>query len=378
MEPLDKDMDDLLRKSAVHYPLKAGESGWDEVSARLMQIPVVNESPKRKNYKYYLLIVLAMMLLLLLGGLFYYNGRGTFQRKNSRIDETKLQRQEIISGKETGIKKTAAPNGLKRLVQKNKYTGSLNTIQLEFTGSSFAEPKYIMNTSEVKSFPVLLQYSIPEPPLQVTPITITSKHRNNFKGLYFGLNGGPELSKVGSQTIAKAGFHAGMLLGYRISTKLSVESGIMLGKRSYYSMGKYFSMSKIASSMPAGMEIITIDGQSSQLEIPLSLKYDFIRRPQSGLFFTAGVVSHVFLQEENHYQTMLNGVPANQMGMYKEDYFSLASELQISGGYEHTIGKSSRFRIEPYKKIPMKKSGMGSMPVFSSGVNVSVMYSIGK
>ncbi|MEO5999030.1 MAG: porin family protein [Chitinophagaceae bacterium] len=424
MEPLDHDMDDLLRKAAADYPLNEGESDWDKLSARLSEIPVEPEVAQRKNFRYYFLLIFALVLFLVLGGLFYYDRhrnelmnetkytRSTsdsiqaqvFEKNSNKNDITVQSNDKIISQKSTDLVESKVP--IRRIIQSSgdkfptivKSPGSIKnspgkerppgetTDYFSFiaenksggTDKAITESAYVLKSSRVKALPVILQYAIPEPALRLTPIRIQSNHLQSQKGLYIGFNGGPELSKVGSQTIARTGYHVGVLLGYRFNTKLSVESGIMVGKKKYYSMGEFFSMSKIASTMPLGMEIVNVDGQSSQLEIPLTLKYDFLQRTQSRFFFTAGVVSYVYLQEKNHYQTKLNGVEENQMGMYKEDHFSLTSELQISGGYEHTLGKSVRFRIEPYKKIPLKKSGMGSMSVFSSGVNIALIRSFGK
>jgi hypothetical protein len=46
--------------------------------------------------------------------------------------------------------------------------------------------------------------------------------------------------------------------------------------------------------------------------------------------------------------------------------------VHLSGGYEQLLKNKSRIRLEPYIKIPLRKVGMGSVPVFSVGLNVSV------
>lgn len=126
--------------------------------------------------------------------------------------------------------------------------------------------------------------------------------------------------------------------------------------------------------MPAGMEILSIDGRNRQVEIPVLVKYNFLHHRHADFYFTGGVLSDLYLYEKNHYQTMLNGIKDNQMGLYNEHKLSLASQLRIGIGYEHLLGRSGSIRIEPYKNIPLQKMGMGSMSISSSGINVAVVH----
>ena len=193
----------------------------------------------------------------------------------------------------------------------------------------------------------------------------------NNRGLYLGLTGGPDLSIVKSQHVDKMGYNIGLLFGYRFNKKLSLESGVLWNRKKYYSDGKYFSMSKVGPMMPSSMKILAVNGQFTIFQLPLKLKYDFTFRKKSNLFISTGILSNIYLKELNNYLTEMNGVQEHHVGLYKDVSYSWASLVSINAGYEYGIGKSQIIRVGPYIEIPLKKVGMGSMPVLSTGLNVA-------
>ena len=60
-------------------------------------------------------------------------------------------------------------------------------------------------------------------------------------------------------------------------------------------------------------------------------------------------------------------------GSYKNVTKYFAATVDISAGYENKIGKFTSMRIEPYLQIPLKGIGVGSMPVMSAGLHVSII-----
>ncbi|MEO8569472.1 MAG: hypothetical protein ABI419_10055, partial [Ginsengibacter sp.] len=93
--------------------------------------------------------------------------------------------------------------------------------------------------------------------------------------IYIGIFAGPDFSKVQSGSFSHTGFDAGILLGVRVNRKISFETGFMWNKKNYNSDGKDFSMDKVGSTMPSGMVINNLKSQSSFIEIPIKIKYDF-------------------------------------------------------------------------------------------------------
>lgn len=420
MQHLDHDMDDLFRKAGENYPLRTDEDDWDKMAAKL-EFPTTEPIvPKKKQYKGGFLLGIAVWMFLTVALLLHLNtveneliagsehlsravvpsNYGTIKKQEeATISSTQpgdksslkdaissVEAKDLLHKKSLNIWKQKSAKRIDKSTKNNKHRiyNQENDFKSDNTLSYSTSPvtsnqnvlaqEYVLKNTVIKNMPLFLQYAIAEPAFHLTPLKITANNKHNKQGLYFGLTGAPEWSKVGSQTSTKIGFRGGILLGYRFHSKFSIESGVMLGKNNYYSKGSYFNMSKMASSMPAGIEILTIDGQTTNVEIPVILKYYILQRPHAELFFTGGALSNIYLREKNHYQTMLNGVKNNAMGLYPENHFSLASQLRISIGYEHTVRRLNSFRIEPYKNIPLKKTGMGSMPVYSSGVTLGLVH----
>ena len=96
----------------------------------------------------------------------------------------------------------------------------------------------------------------------------------NKRIFYLGLIAGPDLSKVHSGPF-NFGFDAGLLFGYKINSKISLETGLIKGRKNYTSDGSNFNMGKIRQSMPAGMTINDLASKSDLIEIPLKVKYNF-------------------------------------------------------------------------------------------------------
>lgn len=206
----------------------------------------------------------------------------------------------------------------------------------------------------------------------------TSDKKNNVRGFYAGLILGPQFNQVNSQGFNKVGGEAGLLFGYSFNQKFSVESGLYLSNKKYYSDGKYFNMDKIISAMPTSMKVITVISNTTLLEIPLKAKYNFSSNKNSDLFVTVGVSSYLLLREQNDYQALVNGGQENIKGDYGTMRKYFAASLSLSVGYQKSIGKGTQVRIEPYLEFPIRELGVGSMSVFSTGLHLGIAFPLRK
>ena len=124
--------------------------------------------------------------------------------------------------------------------------------------------------------------------------------------------------------------------------------------------------------MPSGMDILSLEGANHTLEIPVKIKYDFLHGDKSNFFSSAGITSYIMTHEKNDYLVTMNGVQQTMISSYKNKSRSFAATLDISAGYEHKIGRSNYFRIEPYIQIPLKGMGVGSMQMVSTGLRIGI------
>lgn len=412
MESLNHDMNDidaLLRKAAKGYPLKAGDGDWENISGKLLTTPeAVSPTKKNKRGKYFGLIIL--FFLIAGGSMFYFK----FQYDNT--DEIQIGNNGNILNKSTSPTTSESQKPVLK-ARGNDQSNHIKPLQIigekSGMGSLGKQIMFLENSKEnnsahgfIRSVDQVVTQKLTSPPSPILPgenisgfestlllprlriedtvksladtLTHSKDNKNvfanqNYKRLYFGLTGGPDFSNVKSQAVNKAGYNLGLLAGYRFNRNISVESGILWSKKKYYSDGKYFSMNKVGPSMPSNMKIVTVDGQLTLLEIPLKLKFDFAHNKKSNLFISTGISANICLRERNNYLTEMNGLQEYHIGLYKDVLYCPISLISISAGYEYGLGKSRTLRLEPYIKIPLKKVGMGSMPVFSTGINVGIL-----
>jgi len=228
-------------------------------------------------------------------------------------------------------------------------------------------------------------YGMPFPPFAKKDITLNSETAGNIaktntkkagsqKGIYAVVLGGPDWSTVKMQSTEQAGYSLGILVGYRFNNRLSIETGLLWDKKNYYSDGQYFDKSKINSIHPID-KILSVDGYCNMFEIPLNLSYYFANRNNHGFFVTTGLSSYLMKKEYYSYEASgYYGSPWTNDSTYFNSSKNLFSILQISGGYEFSIGKNTNIRIEPYVKIPLGGIGIGNMPISSMGIYFGISH----
>lgn len=200
-----------------------------------------------------------------------------------------------------------------------------------------------------------------------------TKHGNRF--FYAGIVFGPDFSLVKNQKIKHTGSTIGVLAGLQITAKLAIETGAWWDKKNYYSAGEYFNTSKIP--VPYNAKIISVDGSCNMIELPLNIRYTVLQKKKSAWFFSAGASSYLMKKEAYTYLYDRNNVQYNVSKSYKNSSKDWLSVMNISGGYQHQMGKAS-LRIEPYLKLPLKGVGIGKLPITSTGIYLSITYPLAK
>ncbi|MDQ6762088.1 MAG: hypothetical protein M3015_05615, partial [Bacteroidota bacterium] len=127
------------------------------------------------------------------------------------------------------------------------------------------------------------------------------------------------------------------------------------------------------ATMPLGMIINNLESNSSFVEIPLKIKFDFLQRKNSDFFIAGGVSAYIITKEQNIYHVTLNGDNKKVLGVYEKNNYGLPAVANLSLGYEKNIFKRVNLRIEPYLKIPLRGMGVGSLPVTSAGLQIGII-----
>jgi hypothetical protein len=197
-----------------------------------------------------------------------------------------------------------------------------------------------------------------------------------IRGLYLGLSTGPQWNQVEGQGYNKTGFNLGLIAGFSFNKKMAAESGIFYSNKKYYSDGKYFHMNKNPGT--PSMEVISLEGSSNVIEIPIKMKYDLVDKEKGELFITAGLSTYILTKENNQYYALINGTPQHPTVTYDKRKTYLAGGMNLSAGYSVHLKKKTDIRIEPYLQIPFKGTGVGSMRVTTTGLNIGITRNLNK
>ncbi len=430
MQLQDNNMDDLFRKAAADYPLRTDNDDWDSVGGKLPNGTALGEGGKAVAGKGYSRL-LWLLLLLPLGGIgvnYIYHQQqqqlkvnivnSTDQKQKQSLPnggENKVDvvanplQQRLITNDESNIKtaevqtinknnakaenadhqSTASPATATDLINSslnkenvntsNKVDNSTTELLLNSSSKPLGnnndtkkEEALIINSNKENSITSIATIAIKNTdsslPARREGNTVSSTRKQHF--FYAGVMGGVDASTVKFQPINGAGYTLGLLLGYRFSSKWSLEAGILWDKKKYYTDGEYFNTTK--ANIPAGVQIQDMNGNCNMFEIPIDVKYDFVKKGSGHFFVTAGLSSYVMKKEAYNYTAVYYGQQYNANKSYSNssrDWFSIA---QFSVGYEKQLSKKYNFRIEPYLKIPLQGLGIGSLPITSMGLNVGL------
>ena len=181
---------------------------------------------------------------------------------------------------------------------------------------------------------------------------------------------GPDVSTVKSQRASTVGYSIGVLLRYQLLGKLSVEGGVLWARKNYYTEGKYLDTSNL--KLPPWSKVKTADGYCNMFEIPINLKYDLITKKNNSLFISAGVSSYLMNHEAYDVSYQLYSQLYSKEYAYSNSSKNWFSIVNISAGYERSLGKKVTVGIAPYIKLPLGGIGNGKLPVTSKGVYLSL------
>jgi Outer membrane protein beta-barrel domain len=203
-----------------------------------------------------------------------------------------------------------------------------------------------------------------------TQVNLNSFNNSRF---YLGIAGGPLISQIKTQSLKKSGFDFGLLVGYRISKKFSLETGLLFTKQYYFSGGKYYN------TATGGNTANSMEGSRTAFEIPFKLNYYVFRNRSGGLYISGGLSSFVGVNDKIIVNVGENPQhPPQKLDYGMASYFP--SYLNIGLGYDFKSGRSTHFKIEPYLQIPLSNTAGntininagGALQVYNAGLHLII------
>lgn len=435
MQYLENDIDDLFQRAAENYALKNTEGDWESITVRINPVaikPKALPSERKKSYKKWAALLILSVALSAGGFLSQPSAnksagsitqlirekenlfnkltnktKAGIQHTLKEISTIKGQNKTTVNysqpftiysannftSKTVRLKETSFyPDGRLKKANKNELDNvhglqgiaSVKIISSEpYTDKEDAQnlPEDI-TVNEIEKISVITTSIITPVKISLVKDTNVLEHTKNIasaispqkKKFYIGFAGGADFSKVQSTPYNNIGFDIGLVAGISVNKKVSFETGIIWNKKNYRSEGAGFSMDKVKSTMPAGMVINNLESQSSLIEIPLNIQYNFIRKKNSGLFISTGISVYIMTKEKNNYNVTMNGTAERITGMYLKNNYGLPAVASISAGYAHKVSKYLELRIAPFLKIPLQGMGIGSLPITSTGLIAGIIH----
>jgi len=195
------------------------------------------------------------------------------------------------------------------------------------------------------------------------------------RSLVLGLVMGPDYSDVGGMSNDQLGNNLGISIGYYLSSRLSVNTGIQYTIKNYWTEGKYFQPGNSGPTPAyAFPRIESVNGSSNMFEIPLTLRFDFLKREKARFFVNAGFSSYL-MRKETYTFFFHNAGRAyewqNQNDEHRNYWFAVGS---LSAGFEQDLGKGFSFQMEPFLRLPLRGIGDGNIKLNSYGLLFSIRY----
>ncbi len=386
MQNIEPDMNELFRRAAENYPLKQGEDNWENILSKIPKgANTEKQFSKQRDYKKY--YALLLLLLFFLTGYFFLN--------KNKITYNKILDNDISGKKESVTKKIkhdmiSSPlfiiqNKSSLIKIKNRNRQSQVTIADTQIEKSVSKERVVVdNIGEIvpgqqagslRNYIENTNYLMNKLNVTGSSLKTEPKQENkefSFKpGLYYGVAIGSELSSVKTSGY-KTGYNLGVFAGYGFNDRFSLEMGLLFAKKYYMSQGKYFNMKEVGAAMPAGMDLMHVEGGSYIFQVPVRLRYNFLNQNNHRFFSSVGFSSYLLMAEHNKYDAMVNGVEEKMYGSYKKDRRYLAATIDFGFGYEKKLARTNTIRVEPYIQFPLKGIGVGDLPVKSAGLRVAL------
>ncbi|MEO7264354.1 MAG: outer membrane beta-barrel protein [Ferruginibacter sp.] len=399
MQNLNNDMEDILRRAADAYPLKNGEDRWDEISGKLHNTR--SKAGKKMIWKQGFIVLLFSIAFLAvnegrikehflaLGPAAQTNSfppkneiAGENANLNVDVEKAQLNKRTVIpalmanhiKGKISLVNNMAANLEIKSSVfQHQAGKISPNKTSMGNAGVDISNTEKLPGNQE--SMGESEKSNTDSKPGDYTaPIPQKPSRQQKNKGIFYGISVGMNTSEVKSGGFSKPALQAGATIGLQFNKHVAIETGLIISKRNYKSAGKYFNKKNMESSMPAGMDIMSLTGSNTFLEIPVQVSYHVPLDNRKSIYIKSGVSNYIINSENNHYKTMLNGTEGSMDASYKENKFYPAAALNVAVGLQKTISTTIGLKVEPFIQLPLKGMGIGELPIKNAGLRLVLFH----
>ena len=395
MQYLDDHMDDLFQKAAEKYPLKTNVDDFDKLLPLIAATPIAGKAVSGPMFsrKFRGLLILLFIMAGSVASYFIFNpSQKVPHNKQAATRQKTISPQAKNNSEQLPATMVSAPQEAKPVGMANKTflsamtsttkTNYISTkkeavqpfpfINAEKNHTDFSMPEHFSFLDQ-RAFKNIFENKNSTTELNLSPkastIITSLKNKRGLKKtfFYYGVKAGLAWNQIKHQGVTQAGFNGGFLLGLQINRQLSVETGIEITQKKYYTHGKYFNPK--TGAMPPNMEVMSLNGTSNLIEIPLQVKFNF-SKTNNTVYGIGGLSTYIMTKEANQYKARVSGQVEHINSTYNDAKTYTAAEINLGIGYQRKLSKKINIRIEPYIQIPVKGIGVGALPVTSTGVHL--------
>lgn len=190
---------------------------------------------------------------------------------------------------------------------------------------------------------------------------------------YVGLVAAPDVSTVKFAGVQSPLLNVGVTFEYRLTNRLRLSTGLLRAPKQYtarrgdYDWGDYHNL-------VYQHDFEYVDGNCTVVDVPLNLRYDLLSRPEYRIFGSAGLSSYFMQREEYSYNWVDQRGPGAWERYAINENRNLLGIINLSFGYERSLGTRWSVQAEPYLKIPLNGVGVGKVQLVSGGVFFGAKY----
>jgi hypothetical protein len=210
-----------------------------------------------------------------------------------------------------------------------------------------------------------------------THVAQKSVHIN--RSLNIGLTFGADYTDAGGITNNQLSNNIGITLGYYLTNKISVNTGLIYSNKFYWAPGHRLNRPNYSANRNTtnawAPDIEYINGSCNLYEVPFTIRYDFAKNDKTLFFVNAGASSYFLLKQTNIYFTHNGGgrpVAWLSKDESQSNYWFGVGDISI--GLETDLGKGFSFQAEPFFRIPFQKMGVENLKMYSYGFMLSFRY----
>ncbi|WP_301921747.1 outer membrane beta-barrel protein [Ferruginibacter sp.] len=162
----------------------------------------------------------------------------------------------------------------------------------------------------------------------------------------------------------------GVGIGYQINKKFSVQTGFYASRKKYIAgPGDY----KAKRGFLSTIEMKKVEASCLVYDIPLTIRYNFLQKPATVYFASAGLSSFIMKKEAYNCYFPLNNMPFDSLYNYtgNKNFFSV---FNLSFGIEKKLSPDFSILAEPSISIPLSGVGEGNVKLYSAALQFSIKY----